>query len=292
MKKQLCLFLAIVLMAAVSIPQSAQASQVLPSDAPSGLRYLRILDNGYAGLDPEERLVYLSRSGETLLSIPLSSVLMEGTNFGGIPACCDDGNSGLFAIFSLDEETDEPKMHLFHFSKDGEILWSSLFQQTTVWGWVHLVSDGQGGVYLVHSGWDDYTKTLVRHFSSKGQILWKKQLCAEGLILGAYLTLPAEDGGLLLHAKAVSKSKGLYKAIQVHIGPDGTILQAAARDYSFRPDYSAALRQEPFSDEILFVSNEDYLDNYGAERICIPLTQLEECSLPTLTLTDAGPGIH
>lgn len=292
MKKQICLFLAIVLMAAVSIPQSAQASQVLPSDAPSGLRYLRILDNGYAGIDPEERLVFLGRSGEKLLTIPLSSVLMEGTTFRGMPACCEDGNGGLFAIFSADEETDAPKMQLFHFSKEGEILWSSLFQQTTVWGWVHLASDGQGGVYLVHSSWDDYTQSIIRHFSSEGEILWKKQLRAEGLILGAYLTLPAEDGGFLLYSKAVSKSKGVYKALELHINPDGIILQATARDYSFRPDYSAALRREPFTDEILFVSEADYLDNYGAERICIPLQQLEECSLPELSLTDAGPNTH
>ncbi|MBE5778744.1 MAG: hypothetical protein E7331_05340 [Clostridiales bacterium] len=289
MRRSMCICLTAILLAMFC--PAAQASEMTATDALPNLRYLTPLENGYAGIGDGERLMLISYEGETVLSIPLDALLGDDIN-GGLSACCGDGEGGLYAVFSRDENTPDPLIHLFHFSNEGEILWSALFQQTTVWGWMHLSRDGLGGVILAHASWDNYKEIVIRRFSSDGEILWKKLLRAEGLILKPYVLRPGEGGGCMLYGTALSKSKGIYKAVELCIGPEGDLIHAVARDYSFRPDYSAFLKWEPLSDEILFVSRENYLDTRGTERINVPLTELEPCALPEIILSDAGLAVR
>ncbi|MBP3541355.1 MAG: hypothetical protein J6K72_06030 [Clostridia bacterium] len=289
MRRSICLCLAVLLLACAL---SAQASELKLTGVPAEFQYLKLLDNGYVGIAYQEELRMIGYDGQELLSVPLS-VLQEGDHaYSGIPACCEDGEGGLFVLFTYDVRQDEPLMHLYHISAAGDVLWSAMFQQTTVWGWNHLARDGQGGVYLTHSSWDNYKESMIRHFSADGTILWKKLLQADGLVFGPYVARPAEDGGFLLYGTAVSKSKGVYKALEMHIGPDGDIQQSIARDFSLRPDYSAFLKWEPTDGQIHFVSRANYPETQGTERVEFLLADLKECPLPKITLTDADSTAH
>lgn len=265
--------------------------------AQEGVRYLKPMEGWVAGLteqDGQEWLIVDSDHGERIFSMPMEKLVWEGIRPDGLADCTPDGEGGLFAVFAA-RDMDEPVQeftYLVHLSGEGEILWSKLFVQQVNWGWVRLAPDGLGGVFLVHTSLDNYKQSILRHFSGEGEIRWKKILKTEGFLFKPFVFEPAGEGRALLHATSLSKSKGVYKTLTVLLDTEGRALDVRARDYSFRPDYSAKLEKDYASGEIFFYSAAEYLDTRGTEEIRLPVSALEECTPPKVELADADQEMH
>lgn len=296
MKKWICAFLAALMLFPVgTLAESEQVTSLKSVMASAGMRYLTVMGSGIAGLAPingRECLVVHGFDGRQNFVKPVAEIMPEGMWPDGLAACTEDGEGGLFALFAVDDTTEEPKTYLVHLSGSGECLWSSLFVQQVNWGWVHLAPDGLGGVYLVHASMDDYTTSVIRRFSDSGEIVWKKLLRMDGLVWQPYAALSAAKNGLRVYGTAVSVSEGVYRALALDVSAEGVVGQIDTRDFAFWPDETAKLVYDPVEGRVRFVSMENDLDETATKKVDMPFGSLDKCPDPDCSLEDADMSVH
>ena len=93
----------------------------------------------------------------------------------------------------------------------------------------------------------------------------------------------AQEGGLVIDGNVVSKSKGVYKVIRLVIDGDGQIINASAKDFSCRPDYSFTV-ERAVDGSVFARSDANYLDTKNTKHVLVPADVLPETSVPILTL--------
>lgn len=96
----------------------------------------------------------------------------------------------------------------------------------------------------------------------------------------------------VLYGTAVSAANGVYKTLSVEIDREGNILFRSARDFSFRPDYSAELYYDNFSQSVCFHSPDNYHGKTGTQEIRCLLNELSETFAPNVVFTEANQGTY
>ena len=247
--------------------------------------YLYACGNGFYGADRKENLTEIfvrDMYGREVIS----KAYMQGEDELVSPMTCirEEDGTYLFAVFTEDLDTFDGTICVERLDAFGEVLWSEAFHGDFDHYACVLSGDGNGGAFLVKTDDDNYKIAQVYHIDGNGNLTWTKQLEAEGLILHAFCgEYSAQAGGLVIDGNVVSKSKGVYKVIRLVIDGDGQIIDASAKDFSCRPDYSFTV--ERARDGSVFArSDANYLDTKNTKHVLVPVDVLPEASVPVLTL--------
>ena len=279
---------------------SANASSFADSDTSNRVSDLKIwmmqnaylfpqeMDTAVAGIDSageEKKLIIIDEHKNVILSVSLQDFIGLNYEIDGLAGCIEDTAGGWFALFSLNELSDEPMTGLYHLAPDGSCLWSSVFLQQVAWGWTLLAADGTGGAYFVHTSTDQYKEALIRHFSPEGKITWKKKLSFDDLVFSPFAVRSA-GSNMTLYGTAVSKSNAIFRTVQIAFNMQGEVAATEARDYSeVTSDYASKIiwNREAQLPYLIYVTTLQQTK---------PLSELPLCAFPSLNLTDADDSVH
>lgn len=200
-----------------------------------------------------------------------------GTNSGYEVAASADHPQGGYLLVLVRHPggyADET-MSLWRMDGDGNILWDSAIPKGFSWNWDVLCDDGQGGAFFVFANPQNYKLAQVWHWDAQGNLLWNKVIEAKGLIFSSFTgRFDAEKDRLVVAGHAVSKSKGIYDALTLHIDRDGALEVAQRKDFSCRPDYGFSVLMDE-NGRFYAHSRAGYLNTSGTTRVLVPL-----CDLP------------
>ena len=258
--------------------------------AQEGMLFLFQMDSGIAGLDPvADTLIIRDWSGKETAVIPLSECIAPEFECSGMAACTEAQDGGWYALFALNELSDEPMLALCRLSPDGHCLWSTAFVQRPQWGWTLLASTREGGVLLLHVCDTDSRESILRYVSPEGKLQWKKKLAFEGLAYSPFAADSHEENTVRIYGTAVSVSKGIYAAVELEISSDGKVTAEKAWDFApVTRDYAARLEMDPRHHAVDLLWN----DGAGQNEKRIALDTMHECTPPFWALSDVDADVH
>lgn len=260
----------------------AGAAASNPIELGEGLKSVEVCGRGFAALDSRDESMEL-RIYDEMGRLAVRRLLRQD-RLGRMGAFAQDADEYLTVIEYLNlNKPEEINEHLAveRFGKDGEPLWhTEIWEQNA--GNIGICTDGAGGAYVLFSPVENYKVMRVCRIGPDGNMLWKKTLEAEGLILGSVAGC-YDRGELLLTARAVSKSRGVYDVIRLRITKHGDIAKAQAWDFSVRPDYTFKVKRA--ADGVLYAfSGRNYLDTLDMPAVLVPVNHLPEKEPPEMTL--------
>ena len=257
--------------------------------AQEGMQFLAQMDSGIAGLDPEaDTLIVRDWSGKETAVISLSECIAPEFECSGMAACTEAPDDGWYALFVLNELSDEPMLALCRLSPDGHCLWSTAFVQRPQWGWTLLAST-QDGVLLLHVCDTDSRESVLRYVSQEGKLQWKKKLAFDGLAYSPFAADSHEGNTVRIYGTAVSVSKGTYAAVELDVSGGGEVTAEKAWDFApVTRDYAARLQLDPRRHAVELLWNE----GAAGDGKRIALDTLSECTPPSWALTDVDADVH
>lgn len=151
--------------------------------------------------------------------------------------------------------------------RNGEIKWQKGPDDTAY----ALQMDQQGGYFLNRSANDStYTPKIIEHYNGDGQLLWRKTLSGDRVLLSTRAWIDPETGHVVIYGHAVAKSRGIFRVFRLKADENGNQMSLDVRECDYRQSYDMNVVVSPATGRAMVVVTP--LDN--APSVFVPFDVL------------------
>ena len=145
--------------------------------------------------------------------------------------------------------------------------------------------DGQGGFFLcTPKGESTYKPMEIAHYDENGNLLWKKTLNGNKVVLSVRAYIDPETGHTVLTGTAMANSRKVYRVYRMEVDDQGRTVSMDVRESNYHNSiyYSVYVFPDTGNTLVLFDDSTTYPDDYPAALV--PFDALPKADNPGIEL--------
>ncbi len=147
--------------------------------------------------------------------------------------------------------------------------------------------DGQGGFFLcTQKGESTYKPVEIAHYDENGNLLWKKTLSGNKVVLSVHAHIAPETGHTVLTGTAMANSRKVYRVFRMEVDDQGRTVSMDVRESNYHNSiyYYVSVFPDTGNTWVLFDGALMFPDVYDYPEAFVPFDALPKADNPGIQL--------